>query len=312
MTVASTSRFAERRHVVLSPPGPSPVRLTPVGASLVGPSPTPALPRRVRGLVIALVLMTSGCGLFARQKDYEAEVARVDTLNKTIEQQKQDIAALRADLDATRERLDNATRAYADKGEDIVSQRNRVNALSGQLDERFRAVDDLRKEVGSVRDEVNARLDDLKRAQEVQPAKPPPVTIPADKAQHYAATETAYGQKDWALMRTFGREYASRYPTDERTDDVLYWMGDADLQEGRPATALGEFNRVLKLNPKSNVLDKTLYAMGQAYLTLHDCEDAKLAFQSCANRYPKQKLGIDAKQQVSRIEKKPAGLCAPQ
>ncbi|WP_394823378.1 tetratricopeptide repeat protein [Pendulispora albinea] len=288
MTVASTSKFAERtkRRPLLTP-----VLWTGVAA---------------------VVLLTAGCGVFVRQKDYDAEVARVDALNKTIEQQKQEMATLRADLDATRERLDNATRAYADKGEDIVAQRNRVNTLAGQLDERTRAVEDLRKEVGSVRDEVNARLDELKRAQEVQPTKPPPVTIPADKAQHHAATEAAYAQKDWGLTRTLGREYVSRYPTDDKTDDVLYLMGDADLQEGRPATALGEFNRVLKLNPKSNVLDKTLYAMGQAYLTLHDCEDAKLAFQSCVNRYPKQKIGIDAKQQLARIAQKPAGLCAPQ
>ncbi|WP_394833204.1 tetratricopeptide repeat protein [Pendulispora rubella] len=246
------------------------------------------------------------------EKDHKADVARVDALTKTIEQQKQEMATLRADLDATRERLDNATRAYADKDEDIVAQKNRVNSLTGKMDESTRAVEDLRKEVGSVREEVNGRLDELKRAQEVQPTKPPPVNIPADKAQHYSATEAAYAQKDWGLTRTLGREYVQRYPTDDRTDDVLFLMGDADLLEGRPATALGEFNRVLKLNPKSNVLDKTLYAMGQAYLMLHDCNDAKLAFQSCVNRYPKQKIGIDAKQQIATIDKKPPGLCAPQ
>ncbi|HWL89502.1 MAG TPA: tetratricopeptide repeat protein [Polyangiaceae bacterium] len=285
MTVASTSRFVSRlSRVALA-----------LGAAVLWAG-------------------SSGCGLFARQKDYEAEVARVDALTKTVEQQKQDMATLRSDLDATRERLDNTTRAYADKGDDIVSQKNRVNSLAGRMDESLHAVDDLRKEVGSVREEVNARLDDLKRSQEAQSTKPapPPVAIPADKGQHFAATEAAHGQKDWGLARTLGREYVSRYPTDDRTDDVLYLMGDADMQEGRPASALGEFNRVLKLNPKSNVLDKTLFAMGQAYLTLHDCEDARLAFQACVNRYGKQKIGIEAKQQIATIEKKPAGLCAPQ
>jgi len=289
MIAASTSRFVRR---------PKSVQVFRMAVAL--------------GATAAVVGLTSGCGLFARQRDHDAEVARVDALTKTIEQQKQDMAALRADLDATRERLDNATRAYADKDEDIVAQKNRVNSIQGRVDEGTRAVEDLRKEVGSVREEVNARLDDLKRAQEVQPTKPPPVTIPADKAQHYAATEAAYTQKDWGLTRTLGREYISRYPTDDRTDDALFIIGDADLQEGRPATALGEFNRVLKLNPKSNVLDKTLFAMGQSYLMLHDCNDAKLAFQSCVNRYAKQKIGIDAKQQIATIDKKPAGLCAPQ
>jgi len=52
--------------------------------------------------------------------------------------------------------------------------------------------------------------------------------------------------------------------------------------------------------------------MGQAYLTLHDCDDAKLAFQSCVNRYGKQKIGIAAKQQIATIDKRSPGMCAPQ
>lgn len=257
---------------------------------------------------------SAGCGVFASQRDHEAQVGRIEALTKLTEAQKQEIAALRSDLEATRERLDNATRAYADKGDDIVNQTTRVNLLTGRVEESSLAVEELRKEIAGARTEINARLDEMKRSQEAQATKPPPppVSVPADKAQHFGAIESAHAQKDWGLARSLGREYLTRYPTDDKADDALYLMGDAEMKEGRPSSALGEFNRLIKLNAKSNVLDKTLFAMGEAYMMMHDCENAKLAYQACATRYPKEPLGVQSKQRIATIEKKPAGLCAPQ
>ena len=74
--------------------------------------------------------------------------------------------------------------------------------------------------------------------------------IPADKEAHFQAVQGAYTQKDWALVRTLGHEYVVRYPGDDRADDVQYLLGDADLQDNRPTSALGEFNRILKQYPK--------------------------------------------------------------
>jgi TolA-binding protein len=173
-------------------------------------------------------------------------------------------------------------------------------------------VEAVKKDVVATRTELDARVDELKRAQAVQstPA-PPPVAIPADKKAHYKAIEEAYAKKDWGLVRTLGHEYVSRYPSDDQADSALWLIGDADMQDGRPSSALGEFNRILKQFPRSNVLDKTLFGMGDAYLVLHDCTNAKLAYGACEQRFGKTKIGQDARARVQKIEHPTPGMCAP-
>lgn len=262
-------------------------------------------------LAVSVAAAASGCGVFASQKDHEALSAKSENLEKSLEAEKTEIAALKTDLEATRARLDNALRANADRGSDIMSERARVNQVAGRIDEVAHTVDDVKKDLAATRSELDQRIDDMKRAQEAQQPKPPPVTIPPDNRAHYAAIEAASAQQDWELVRTLGREFINRYPTDDKVDDVAYAMGDANMKDNRPSSALGEFNRVLKASPPSNVLDKTLFAMGEAYLLLHDCENAKLAFGSCASRFAKTKLGQQARARVNALEKAPPGTCAP-
>jgi TolA-binding protein len=268
--------------------------------------------RAVLVSMAVLAFASTGCGVVALQRDQDALVAENAKMAEKVKRTTADIASLRADLDATRDRLDNALRANADNGSDLMSEKARMNQLAGRVDEVAHAAEELSHTVSSSRTELDARIDMLARAQAVQPTPaPPPVVIPADKVAHFSAFESAYGQKDWGLVRTLGHEYVNRYPTDDKADDVSYLMGDADLQDGRPSSALGEFNRVLKQFPKSNVLGKTLFGMGEAYDAMHDCTNAKLAFQACEAHFLREKIGADAKKRVLEIDKRPQSACAP-
>jgi TolA-binding protein len=270
--------------------------------------------RFARTFAPALVIfaLLPGCGVFATQKSQDELTAKNEALEKTVKTQEQEMQTLKSDLQAERDRLDNALRANADRGTDILGTQARVNALAGRMDESAHAVDEMKKELAASRAEVDAKLDDLKRVSAVQPQQPPPVQIPADKSAHFAATETAYNAKDWSLARTLGREYENRYPNDDKVDDVAFMMGDADLQDGKPSSALGEFNRVLKANPPSNVLDKTLLDMGAAYMLMHDCESAKLAYTSAEKRFSKDKTGAEARKRLAVLAKPTPEMCSPQ
>jgi TolA-binding protein len=260
-------------------------------------------------LLLLVGLALPSCGIFATENDHEAFVASVKEHDKATDERMKQLAA---DLAATRDRLDNALRANADHSSDVMSEQQRLVQLSGRIDEVAHGIDELKSSAAASRTEVDARFDAIKRAQDAQSApQPPPVPIPADKAKHYAALEVAAKAKDWGTVRTLGHEYVNRYGNDDKADDVLYLMGTADLAEDRPSSALGEFNRLLRLYPKSDVLDKTLFEMGEAYFALHDCENAKLAFSTCASRFPREKIAADAKARIAAIEKAPAGTCAP-
>jgi len=269
----------------------------------------------IRALRIGIAVvcgLTSGCGVFATQHDFEALRAKNDQLAKEVEAAKQEVATTKADMQATRERLDNALRANADTGSDVMSSKARIADVSGRTEELAHNVEQLRKDLQSSRTELDSKIDELKRAQSAQPTPPPPpVQIPADKNAHFVALQNAYNAKDYGLVRTLGHEYVNRYGTDEKADDALYLIGNGDLRDNRPASALGAYNRLLKAFPKSDKLAQTLFDMGEAYLMLHDCANAKLAFGACEQRFPRERLGTEAKGRVASIEKAPPGMCGP-
>jgi TolA-binding protein len=271
---------------------------------------------RLSLVAVSLALVAegaSGCGVFAMHRDFIDLKAQNDALAKRVQQDEQDMGSARAELQATRERLENALRANADTGSDLLSSKARINDLAGRADELAHSIEELRKLQQDTRNEVDTKLDAITRQQAVQQAPvPPPVQIPPDKEAHFQAVQGAYAQKDWALVRTLGHEYVVRYPGDDRADDVQYLLGDADLQDNRPTSALGELNRLLKVYPRSDKLGPTLYAMGEAYLQLHDCANAKLAFNAVEQRFPREKIGVQAKGKIAAIEKPAAGVCAPQ
>jgi TolA-binding protein len=263
---------------------------------------------------LALLLVTFGSGC-AMQRDHEALSAKTAEIQKDLDKTRADLAAAKSDLEATRQRLDNALRATADSGTDSMAAKAKLNDLGGRMEEANHHFEVLEKEVANTRTELYARIDEIKRAQvaaAVPVAPPPTVAIPNDKAAHFKALEDAHARRDWTAVRALGPEYVNHYPTDDRTDDALYLMGSADLADGRPSSALGHYNRVIKLFPKSNVLDKTLFDIGEAYMLMHDCTNAKLAYDACEKRFAKDKLGDSSRAKLGQIAKNPPGLCAPQ
>jgi TolA-binding protein len=264
----------------------------------------------VMGLV-ASALSTSGC--FVMQKDHEAVAARAEEAEKQAAQARADVAAVKADLEATRQRLDNALRANADSSTETMSTKQRLNDLAGRVDEANHGIEELKRDVAASRTEIYSRIDDLKRAQQAAAAPaPPPVQVPSDKVTHYRQLDDAHAKKDWAMVRALAPEYVNRYPSDEKADEALFFAGDADLSDGRPSSALGNFNRLLKLFPRSNVLDKTLFGMGEAYMLMHDCANAKLAYEACERRFAKEKVGAESRARLQVIAKNAPGTCAPQ
>lgn len=261
----------------------------------------------------AIALFGSGC--IVTQRDHEALQAKTAQVEKDNTQARTEIMAMRADLEATRQRLDNALRANADATGDSMTSKQRLNDLAGRVDEVKHGIEELRRDVGASRTELHSRIDEMKRVQPPPAAAPPaPVApqAPAERAAHFKQIEDAFEKRDWVTVRALGPEYVNRYPSDDKADETIFYLGSADLQDGRPSSALGQYNRLLKLFPRSNVLDRTLYAMGDAYLMMHDCVNAKLAYDACEKRFAKDKTGAEAKAKIDQIGKNPPGMCAPQ
>lgn len=273
---------------------------------------------KIAFLGLALVTFGFGSTGCASQLEHQELAAKTAQMEKDLDKARVDLAAARTDLEATRQRLDNALRATADTGTDTMRSKAKIAEMGGRMEEANHHFDMLQKELDGTRTELYARIDEIRRFQtqqaqqaQVSVTPPPPVSVPSDKAAHFKALEDAHARRDWTAVRALGPEYVNHYPSDERTDDALYLMGSADLADGRPSSAIGHYNRVLKLFPKSNVLDKTLFDIGQSYMLMHDCANAKLAFDACEKRFSKDKLGAESRTRLAEINKNAPGLCAP-
>lgn len=265
----------------------------------------------MRATALLLGLLTA-TGCMTSQQDHQALESRTAKLETSLADEARKNDALRQELEATRQRLDNALRASADSNLDVVSSKQRLNELAGRIDEAQHGVEEVRREVTQSRTEIYARLDDLKRGAPAAPAPAavPPVPVPTDKATHLAQLQAGFTKKDWPLVRALATEYVNRYPTDEKTDEALWMMGEADNADGRPTSALASYNRLLKLFPRTKLLDKTLFGMGEAYMSMKDCANAKLAYEAVEKRFPKEKLGESSKARLATIAKKEPGMCA--
>ena len=101
----------------------------------------------------------------------------------------------------------------------------------------------------------------------------------------------------------------TRHGTDARADDALYFCGMSYLQEDRPATALGDFRRVLTTYPDGDHLPHTLYAMSEAFWRLHQCEQARDALETIRSGYASSPIAGEARTRLREYRSPPRGYC---
>lgn len=175
-------------------------------------------------------------------------------------------------------------RSSADVGAQIETLGQQLSSLEGQVAE-------LRHELTTFKQlqaeqELAAQQADATQAAQNK-AK---VEIPADAPAHFAKAQKAFDAGDYASARKLYSAYVGQRARDARAGEAQYWLGAAYLQEGKPATALGEYRKVIAKFPKSKAVNVALYGMGDAFYRLHACTDAKAALNALLKRKPAASL----------------------
>ncbi len=265
-------------------------------------------------LTIALFVFASAC---VKRDDFEALQGSHRTLKKQHDELQAETDRLKIELSTTRERLDNALRANADAKENLLNAGAQAARLEGRLDELAQADEEGRRALDLRRAGLEVQLKELDKAvkdlgahvaelaSKPPPPPPPTVPVPADKGAHFAALDRANELRDWAAVRLLASEFAGRYPTDERLDGVYFFRGNAEGALGQPATAIGEYSKVLKAGPKSTYRARALLGLGESYVAIGNCPDAKTALEMCEKFYRKDAAGRDAKAALVKL----AGRC---
>jgi tol-pal system protein YbgF len=262
-------------------------------------------------LLLVLGATTSGCLMTKSAGD-----ALRDDTNRRISQleaqNKQDRAELEQKLKQLEDVLDRATevlkRGSADVGAQVSQLAEQIAAAEGQLSELKHRADVTDQQFAQQRADLDAQLATL-RSSGASSAAPAAAAIPSDKKDHFQAAYTAYQAGDYDKARSLWREYLTRYPTDAKAGEAQYWIGASYTQQNKPATALGEYRKVISDYAQSSAVNVALYGMADAFYRLHACTDAKSALNTLIKRKPEASLLDRAKKLLKDASSAPKGYC---
>ena len=204
--------------------------------------------------------------------------------------------------------LEKATRVLHRDSAELVAQvdsmSTKIASLEGALAELRHEFETFAREEAEKRAAIEQRLN----AGGVGGITPPPASeIPTDKKAHFDKAYQSFLTKDYAGARALFKAFIDRYGSDKEAGNAQYWIAASYLQEGKPATALGEYRKVISKYAKSGAVNVALYGMGDAFHRLHACTDAKAALQALLKRKPKPDLAQRARALIKKIRQERKG-----
>ena len=267
---------------------------------------------------LALTLVTASAGLSAcwSAADGESLQRRVRELEQGQQTQREElsneVATAQTKVAQLEDVLDRATklvtRNSADTGAQVEELQQQVMALEGQLAELRNELQRRQSQDEEQRAALQAQLQKISRAAGVDMAIDES-EIPADLEAHWTAAERAFTQHEYSRARALYRAFIERHREDARVDDAQYRIGASYLEENRPATALGELQRVIQEHRDGDAADDALLGMGRAFYALHACTDARTTLQALQRAHPRSPLLNDARTLLREIQRAPRGYC---
>ncbi len=263
--------------------------------------------------IAACLLLASGCWVTNTEGDKirseaQARDLRIQQLETESQQHREEIDGKIKELQGL---IDRATqvleRGSADVGAQVEQLRDQLATAEGKLAELQHRQDMTDQQLASQRadlDQAMAKSGGGRGAEAIDPSQ-----VPADKAAHFQAALSAYQSGDYEKARGLWREYLKRYPSDAKAGDAQYWIGASYTQQNKPATALGEYRKVIASYGKSNAVNVALYGMCDAFYQLHACTDAKAAADALLKRKPDAALKSRITKLRTQIVKSPKGYC---
>jgi TolA-binding protein len=271
----------------------------------------------------AVSVAASGCFLFTskstgdelerRTNDQEQRLAALEEGARSQRQELADeVRNAKTKVTELEDLLERATKAVTRNSADVTLEVQRLGEQLGRLEGEIatlrQELEERQREAADTRREIDQRINAVaqKAGLDIELAE---TDIPADKAEHYATAYRAYQNNEMSRARALFRAYIQRYPQDEESDNALYWVGKSYLRQERPASALGEFRRVIADYSRGDALDETLFDMADAFYQLQACTDARSALQALIRSHPRSQLVQRARTKLREIERAPRGYC---
>ncbi len=283
------------------------------------------------------LLVTTGCvGTFA-QKKLETDVA---VLRRDLDQLRADsrktsgdvelrtrlaemgatLDQIRTDISLVQGRLESLQDVTSKRGDEMGKIRQDLEVRIAQLDEQMRV---LQKQVESMKTMAAA----------VTPAptplgtlvvpdgavKPTPLPIGTGKVlatatptaaatakltdqQLYQKGIEARDGKRYADARATFAELITKFPKSDYADNSRYWIAETYYDEKDFASAILEFDKVVKDYPTGDKVPAALLKQGYAFLEIGEKEGGVATLQDLVRKYPKSDEAKKAKEKLAKLK----------
>ena len=250
-----------------------------------------------------------GSTLERRQMEFEARVTAMETSSQGYTAQMEGAHAKVAELETVLQQATQVvTRNSADTGARVDELQQALAVQSGQIDELRHELSRIQEEFREQQGDYENRMKRLARRAGVD--MPVDETeIPAAPDDHFRAAQVAYEAREFSTARALFRAFVSRYASDARADDAQVHIGQSYLVEDRPATALGELRRVITEFASGDQVPAALLGMGDSFYRLHDCENARVSYDTLMRAHPRSPQAADARTRLRDVQRAPAGYC---
>jgi tol-pal system protein YbgF len=210
---------------------------------------------------------------------------------KAFADQKLTIDALSSDVRVVREKVDDSNVRIGSLALELESLRRTVTALSAPPVATEAAVN------------PEAGAQGAPPAPDAVPAPPAPVALGTSpqRAWDTAWSDYAAGQYDLAVL---GFEaYLRDFPTSDRADEALVYMGKALKQQNKCDVAVETFEKAIRGYPTGDAIPDAHYEKGVCLQSLGKNDEARDAFNTAIKDYPESAAASLAKQRLPQLAK---------
>lgn len=124
----------------------------------------------------------------------------------------------------------------------------------------------------------------------------------AEEADYNKALKLALNGKPREAKAAFN-EFLVRHPQSKLEPNVLYWIGESDLNLGEASQAARNFTEVSKRFPGHHKAADSLYKLGMTQEKLGDKAAAKAAYEALVKDYPSSELAGTARRKIENLSR---------
>jgi outer membrane murein-binding lipoprotein Lpp len=247
------------------------------------------------GSLLAVVLV-SGCVTSGQGDKLRDDISNLSKRVENVE------ARLNEQMARLRKLLDEATglleRNSADLGTKVSHNESDIAALAGKIEESRHLLEEMQRQLAAVEQtQQKTNQEQQKIIDRVAPS------MPEDKEALWKESQSrlAGGMREDA--RRFLRSFIQRFPTDPRASQAQLQVGQSFAQEFKNGLAVAEYLAVMSRFARSPEVPEAMWLLGEAYVAMKYCTDAKAIFLDLSKRYPKSPRANQVKDRLRDIQK---------